>query len=161
MAFSGRIQILRMMEKRHRHTYPLSQVVLRTSTSHRQEKLPKHGLRCDRCFCKNSQQTNNAFVHLKVSHFSFLSSKAGLLGKYLQNLFLNQRPPSVFCFLNRKFTQGNTHIFLSVERLEKYIPFIKKKKKSHLGEGLRRQAGCSRHLTEKYPCYSFPFSFHI
>lgn len=60
--------------------------------------------------------------------------------RYLQNLFSNQRPTLVICFSSRNFIQGNIHgfflFFFSVERLGKYIPFLKKKKKkSHLGEG--------------------------
>lgn len=49
-------------------------------------------------------------------------------GEVFTKSFLDQRPPSVICFPNRNFTQGNAHIFFSVERLGKYIPFIKKKK---------------------------------
>lgn len=94
------------------------------------------GTQMRQIFHQNTQQTNNALLHLKTSHFSSLSSTAGLSGKYLQNLFSNQRPPSIICFPNRKFTQGNTHtFFFSFERLGKYIYFIKRKKNFHLGEG--------------------------
>lgn len=97
-----------------------------------------------------------------LQNFPFLFcllSKAGLSGKYLWNLFLNQRSPSVICFPNRKCTQGNTHIFFLSKDWESTYPLLKRKKKSHLGWRLSRQAGCSRHLTKNYPCYSFPFSF--
>lgn len=116
------------MEKRDGQAHQHSQVGFRTSTSHNREEL----LSADWDEADSSARTlSRQTMPWSTSKFHILvlsPSKAGLPEKYLWNLFLNQTLPSVICFPNRKFTQGNTHIFFSVERLGKYIPFIKKKK---------------------------------
>lgn len=87
-----------------------------------------------------------------------LPSKAGLSGKYLQNLFSIQRLLSVICFSSRKFPQRNIRVLFSAERLGKYIPFIKRKKKISSGEGGGGGWGLPLFHRE-VPLVFFPFAF--
>lgn len=103
---------------------------LRTSSPRRRQAV-KHGLRWDRCSFKSIQETDNTRLLFRISHFCSHSS-AHSSKKCLQNLFLCQRPPFVICFPNRQYTQENIYICFSVEST---YPLLKRKKKSHLGEG--------------------------
>lgn len=92
---------------------------------------------------------------------NFLSSVAHVFfGKYLQNITSIRGLLQLFVFLTERLPKG-TPIFSFLLKDWESTYLLLKRKKVSFGWRLRSQAGCSHHLTIKYPCFSFPFSFWV
>lgn len=161
MNFPGRIQILVMIERRHRQAHQLPQVAFRTSASPSRQELPSTDSdERDISVRTLSRQTMLSFT--SKFHISVLSPVRPVFLGSIHKIFSQIRGLlQLFAFLTESLPKGTPILFWSFERLGKYICFIKRKKKISFGWRLRRQAGCSCHLNKKYPCFSFSFSFRV
>lgn len=147
-----------MIDRRHRQAYPLSQEAFQTSTLPSRQELPNTDSDGrDISVRMLSRQTMLSFT--SKFHISILSPVRQVFLGSIYKIFSNQRPPSIICFSNRKFTQGNTHTFFGLLKDWESTYALLKEKKNLIWVKVEEAGWVFLPSQQEVSLFFFPFFF--